>query len=57
MKLLVTGVSHKTAPVEIRERLAVSEGYFAPSGYHYSDNAGDCAVEHPEAIDDIASRT
>src|SRR5436853_578104 len=25
MKLLITGVSHKTAPVEIRERLAFSE--------------------------------
>ena len=25
MKLLVTGVSHKTAPVEVRERLAFSE--------------------------------
>ena len=25
MKLLVTGVSHKTAPVEVRERLAISE--------------------------------
>ena len=26
MKLLVTGVSHKTAPVEVRERLAFSDG-------------------------------
>ena len=26
MKLLVTGVSHKTAPVELRERLAFAEG-------------------------------
>src|SRR5438270_8576389 len=25
MKLLITGVSHKTAPVEVRERLAFSE--------------------------------
>ena len=25
MKLLVTGVSHKTAPVEVRERLAFPE--------------------------------
>ena len=25
MKLLVTGVSHKTAPVEVRERLAFRE--------------------------------
>src|SRR5215470_10028496 len=25
MKLVVTGVSHKTAPVEVRERLAFSE--------------------------------
>ena len=25
MKLLITGVSHKTAPVEIRERLAFSD--------------------------------
>ena len=26
MKLLITGVSHKTAPVEVRERLAFAEG-------------------------------
>jgi glutamyl-tRNA reductase len=26
LRLLITGVSHKTAPVEVRERLAVSEG-------------------------------
>ncbi len=26
MKLLLTGISHKTAPVEIRERLALPEG-------------------------------
>ena len=25
MKLLITGVSHKTAPVEVRERLAFAE--------------------------------
>jgi glutamyl-tRNA reductase len=25
MKLLVTGLSHKTAPVHLREKLAVSE--------------------------------
>jgi glutamyl-tRNA reductase len=29
MRLLVTGVSHKTAPVELRERLAVSEAEHA----------------------------
>ena len=26
MKLLITGVSHKTAPVELREKLAFAEG-------------------------------
>jgi glutamyl-tRNA reductase len=31
MKLLVTGVSHKTAPVEVRERLAFREETLAPS--------------------------
>ena len=31
MKLLVTGVSHKTAPVEVRERLAFREETLAPA--------------------------
>ena len=31
MKLLITGVSHKTAPVEIRERLAFSEATLPPA--------------------------
>ena len=31
MKLLITGVSHKTAPVEVRERLALREESFAAS--------------------------
>ena len=31
MKLLVTGVSHKTAPVEVRERLAFAEAALARS--------------------------
>ena len=26
MKLLLTGVSHKTAPVHLREKLAIAEG-------------------------------
>ena len=29
MKLLITGVSHKTAPVEVRERLAFAEAALA----------------------------
>jgi len=33
MKLLVTGVSHKTAPVEVRERLAFAEGTL-PAALH-----------------------
>ncbi|MBZ5595822.1 MAG: glutamyl-tRNA reductase [Acidobacteriia bacterium] len=33
MKLLVTGVSHKTAPVEVRERLAFAEGVL-PAALH-----------------------
>ncbi len=33
MKLLITGVSHKTAPVEVRERLAFAEGSL-PAALH-----------------------
>ena len=33
MKLLITGVSHKTAPVEVRERLAFAEGAL-PAALH-----------------------
>ena len=33
MKLLITGVSHKTAPVEVRERLAFAEGVL-PAALH-----------------------
>lgn len=42
MKLLVTGVSHKTAPVEVRERLAFREETLAPALADLKSRDGVC---------------
>ena len=40
MKLLLTGVNHKTAPVEVRERLAFPEPAIGPALERLRENAG-----------------
>ncbi len=40
MKLLLTGVNHKTAPVEVRERLAFPEPAIGPALEHLRHNTG-----------------
>ena len=39
MKLLLTGISHKTAPVHLREKLAIAEGAL-PDALHELQNLG-----------------
>src|SRR5580704_16049437 len=39
MKLLLTGISHKTAPVDLREKLAIAEGAL-PEALHELQNLG-----------------